>query len=117
MLVDIHPLCLMLASVDPPAFDFPYAFDGPRSYDEPGSYAGVDLPVSSTQTVEYGHSLGEIIMAALGAGLKIEHVEEHLEADFDPRGNLLDPEEDGRYRVRVDGELLPMLFTLVAAKP
>ena len=40
-------------------------------------------------------------MAALGAGLKIQHVEEHLEADFDPRGNLLEPEEDGRYRVRV----------------
>jgi hypothetical protein len=56
-------------------------------------------------------------MAALAAGLKIEHLEEHLEADFDPRGNLLEPEEDGRYRVRVDGELLPMLFTLVAAKP
>jgi SAM-dependent methyltransferase len=117
MLVDIHPLAMMLASVDPLAFDFPYSFDGPRTYDEPGSYAGVDLSVSSTETVEYGHSLGEIVMAALAAGLKIEHVEEHLEADFDPRGNLLEPEEDGRYRVRVDGELLPMLFTLVAAKP
>ena len=117
MLVDIHPLTMMLASVDPLAFDFPYGFDGPRSYDEPGSYAGADLPVSSTQTVEYGHSLGEIIVAALGAGLKIQHVEEHLEADFDPRGNLLEPDEDGRYRVRADGELLPMLFTLIAAKP
>jgi SAM-dependent methyltransferase len=117
MLVDIHPMSQMVASVDPVSFDFPYAFDGPRIYDEPGSYAGADLAVSSTQTVEYGHSLGEIIMAALGAGLKIEHVQEHLEADFDPRGNLLEPDEDGRYRVRVDGELLPMLFTLVAAKP
>jgi len=117
MLVDIHPLTMMLASVDPLAFDFPYGFDGPRSYDEPGSYAGADLPVSSTQTVEYGHSLGEIIMAALGAGLKIQHVQEHLEADFDPRGNLLEPDEDGRYRVRADGEVLPMLFTLIAAKP
>ncbi len=117
MLVDIHPLSLMLASTDPLAFDFPYSFDGPRIYDEPGSYAGADLQVSSTETVEYGHSLGEIIMAALGAGLKIQHVQEHLEADFDPRGNLLEPEEDGRFRVRADGELLPMLFTLVAAKP
>src|SRR3954468_776544 len=117
MLVDIHPMSQMVASVDPVSFDFPYAFDGPRIYDEPGSYAGADLAVSSTQTVEYGHSLGEIIMAALGAGLKIEHVQEHLEADFDPRGNLLEPDEDGRYRVRVDGEMLPMLFTLVAAKP
>jgi hypothetical protein len=117
MLVDAHPVNHMVASVDPLRFDFPYAFDGPRTYDEPGSYAGADLPVAATETVEYGHSLGEIVTAAMSAGLRIEHLEEHLEADFDPRGNLLEPEEDGRYRLRVDGELLPMLFTLVAAKP
>jgi SAM-dependent methyltransferase len=117
MLVDIHPMAEMVASLDPLTLDFPYAFDGPRTYDEPGSYAGADLPVSSTETVEYGHSLGEIVTAALSAGLRIQHFEEHFEADFDPRGNLLEPEEDGRYRVRVDGELLPLLFTLVAAKP
>ena len=41
-------------------------------YDEPGSYAGADLPVSSTQTVEYGHSIGEIVTAALSAGLRLQ---------------------------------------------
>jgi SAM-dependent methyltransferase len=117
LLVDIHPVNQMVGSLDPLELDFPYAFDGPRKFDEPGSYAGIDLPVASTETVEYGHSLGEIVMAALGAGLRLQHLEEHLEADFDPRGNLLDPEEDGRYRLRVDGERLPILFTLVAAKP
>ena len=117
MLVEIHPMTGMIASLDPLSFDFPYAYDGPRSFDEPGSYAGLDLAVSSTETVEYGHSLGEVVNAALGAGLRIEHLEEHLEADFDPRGTLLEPGEDGRYRARVDGELLPLLFTLVAAKP
>jgi SAM-dependent methyltransferase len=117
LLVDIHPMNLMLGSVDPLRIDFPYFNDGPRSFDEPGSYAGIDLPVAATQTVEYGHSLGEIVTAALSAGLKIQHLEEHMEADFDPRGSLLEPEDDGRFRIRVDGELLPMLFTLVAAKP
>jgi SAM-dependent methyltransferase len=117
LLVDIHPVNQMVGSLDPLELDFPYAFDGPRTFDEPGSYAGADLPVASTETVEYGHSLAEIVMAALGAGLRLQHLEEHMEADFDPRGNLLEPEEDGRYRLRVDGELLPVLFTLVAAKP
>ena len=73
--------------------------------------------MAATQTVEYGHSLGEIVMAALGAGLKLQHFEEHMSADFDPRGTMLEPEEDGRYRVRVGPEVLPILFTLVAAKP
>jgi hypothetical protein len=56
-------------------------------------------------------------MAALGAGLKLQHFEEHMSADFDPRGSMLAPEEDGRFRVRVGPEVFPILFTLVAAKP
>jgi SAM-dependent methyltransferase len=118
LLVDLHPLYGMIESLDPLRLDFPYVGDGgPRSFDEPGSYAGADLAVSATATVNYAHSLGEVVNAALAAGLKIEHLEEHVEADFDPRGDLLAPEEDGRYRLRVDGELMPLLFTLIAAKP
>jgi SAM-dependent methyltransferase len=117
LLVDGHPLYTMIESIDPLRLDFPYADAGPRAFDEPGSYAGADLDVATTESVQYGHSLGEVVNAALAAGLRIEHLEEHLEADFDPRGDLLAREEDGRYRLRVDGELLPVLFTLIAAKP
>jgi SAM-dependent methyltransferase len=117
LLVDGHPLYTMVASRDPLQFDFPYVNDRARGFDEPGSYAGAELDVAATESVQYGHSLGEIVNAALAAGLKVEHLEEHVEADFDPRGDLLAREEDGRYRLRVDGELLPVLFTLIAAKP
>ena len=92
--------------------------DEPRSFDEPGSYAGADLPVASTETVEYGHSLAEVVNAALEAGLRIQRLDEHLETDFDPRGGgLIAPDAEGRHHLRVDDELLPILFTLVAAKP
>jgi SAM-dependent methyltransferase len=117
LLVENHPLFTMLASSDPLRFDFPYANDGPRAFDEPGSYAGADLKVAATATVEFGHSLAEVVNAALGAGLKIQRLDEHLECDFDPRGNLLTREDDGFYRLRADGEVLPVLFALVAAKP
>jgi SAM-dependent methyltransferase len=117
LLVEIHPLFTMLASSDPLQFDFPYANDGPRAFDEPGSYANADLPVAATETVEFAHSLGEVVNAAMEAGLKIQRLDEHLEADFDPRGGLLPREDDGVYRLRADGELLPVLYTLVAAKP
>jgi SAM-dependent methyltransferase len=117
LLVDVHPLYMMVESTGPLRLDFPYAADGPRAFDEPGSYAGAELDVAATASVNYGHSLGEIVNAALAAGLKIEHLEEHVEADFDPRGDVLAREDDGRYRLRVDGELLPVLFTVIAAKP
>jgi SAM-dependent methyltransferase len=117
LLVEVHPVYGMIGSLDPPELDFPYAYDGPRTFDEPGSYAGIELPVAATETVEYGHSLGEVVMAALGAGLRLEHLEEHMDADFDPRGTFLGRDEDGRFRVRLAGEVVPILFTLVAAKP
>src|ERR671915_905773 len=88
LLVEIHPLCMMVASTDPLELDFPYAFEGPRGYDEPGSYAGADLKVAATESVEYGHSLGEVVNAALAAGLKLQRLDELLDADFDPRGDL-----------------------------
>ena len=117
LLVEIHPLYTMVESVEPLRFDFPYSNDGPRAFDEPGSYAGADLKVAATATVEFGHSLAEVVNAALGADLRIQRLDEYLEADFDPRGGIMPREDDGRYRLRVDGELLPVLFALVAAKP
>jgi SAM-dependent methyltransferase len=117
LLVDLHPVYTMVASADPLHFDFPYANDRPRAFDEPGSYAGADLDVAATASVVYGHSLAEVLNAALGAGLRIQRLDEYLDSDFDPRGDILPRGDDGRYRLRVDGELLPVLFALVAAKP
>jgi hypothetical protein len=115
LLVEIHPVYDMVASLDPLRLDFPYAFDGPRTFDDPTSYAGP--AVSSSENVSYAHSLGEVVNAALAAGLRVQRLDEHLDADFDPRGDVLTAGDDGRYELRVDGERLPLLFTLVASKP
>ncbi len=114
VLVEIHPLFTTIASLDPLELDFPYAFDGPRRFDEPGSYADAEADVAATVAVEYGHSLGEIVTAAIGAGLRIDALHEHLDADRDDRGDVLARDPDGRYRLRVGGELLPVRFTLLA---
>jgi SAM-dependent methyltransferase len=117
LLVDLHPLYAMFDSVDPPRLDFPYAFDGPRTYDEDGSYADPSMKVGATETVQYAHSLGEIVSAAVAAGLRIERLDEHLDAHRDPRGDLLAREPDGRLRLRLGGEALPLVFTLIARRP
>jgi SAM-dependent methyltransferase len=117
LLVDLHPFFQMLESADPLAVDMPYGNDGGRAFDEDGSYADPDARLASTATVQYAHTLGEVVTAAVQAGLRVERLEEHLELAADPRGNVLAREEDGRYRLRLDGEPLPLAFTLIARRP
>jgi SAM-dependent methyltransferase len=114
LLVDLHPFVQMVDTVEPLRLDFPYAYDGGRSFDADGSYADPDAHLGAPDSVQYAHSLGEIVTAAIGAGLRMERLEEHLDA---PRGRLLAQEEDGRYRLRISGEALPVLYTLIARRP
>jgi 2-polyprenyl-3-methyl-5-hydroxy-6-metoxy-1,4-benzoquinol methylase len=116
-LVDIHPLYQMIAATDPLDLDFPYAFDGPRRFNDPGSYADRDAVVRDTATIQYGHSLGEIVTAAIAAGLRIQALHEHLDVGSDPRGDMLAPSADGRLRLEISGQRLPILFTLIAGRP
>jgi SAM-dependent methyltransferase len=117
VLVDLHPFMNTVGSLDPLVFDFPYADTGPREYDEAGSYANDAADVSATRTVEHGHSLGEIVTAALQAGHRVEALVEHTSADFDPHGRLLPRGEDGTFRLRLGEVDMPILYTLVASRP
>jgi len=114
VLVDLHPLFQMVEGTEPLRLDMPYAFDGPHTFDEEESYAGVSAGEGSGQNVNYAHSLGEVVSAAVRAGLRVDALHEHLDVGFDPRGNVLSREEDDRYRLRLTGQPMPLLFTLLA---
>lgn len=125
VLVEIHPLTTMIESLDPLVIDFPYGFDGPHVYRGTGSYANRDADVAWT-TVQYAHSIGEVVTAAVNAGLSCDYLEEHLSGSFNT-GQFEGPEDDGRYRMRLgtgeerDGQNapaapLPVLFTLLATR-
>ena len=116
VLVEIHPLYNMVAGREPLALDFPYAADGPRRFEAPGSYADRDAEVAVPTEIVYAHSLGEVVTAAIAAGLRIDALHEHLDAELDPRGDVLTRDDDGRYRLEVGGERLPVLFTLLATR-
>ena len=114
VLVEIHPLLNCVGSLDPLVLDFPYADAGPQQFDEAESYAGPTAAAS--RTVQHAHAVGETVTAALGAGLRVEALHEHLEVEHDPRGSFLGREGDGLLRLRVGGAALPVLFTLVASR-
>jgi SAM-dependent methyltransferase len=117
-LIDSHPLFTMAASADPLRLDFPYINDGPRRFDDQGgSYADPDAVTEHNVTIEYGHSLGEVVTAAIEAGLVIEQLGEHVAVESDIGRRLLSRDEDGLMRWRYDGEFLPIIFSLRASKP
>jgi ubiquinone/menaquinone biosynthesis C-methylase UbiE len=125
VLVELHPMLSMIDSVEPLVVDFPYGFDGGHVFSGTGTYAAADADISWTIT-QFAHSLAEVVMAATGAGLRTQYLEEHTSMSFDPRGmDGLSPEPDGRFRLRIGlgpvegtGRLpaypLPVLFTLLA---
>jgi SAM-dependent methyltransferase len=115
-LVDLHPMGLMIDSVEPVKLGFPYA-DGRLEEETHGTYAVPDAEVEQTTTVNFAHSIGEIYTAARSAGFDVEQLQEHLELEFDPWGDRqVKQEEDGLFRLRQDGFALPLLFTLVGRK-
>lgn len=113
VLVDLHPAHQAVASVDPLVVDWPYG--GGDSHREPvtGTYADPGLTTPTQETVQYPHSLGEIVTAAAGAGLTVKHLGEHIAAEFDPRG-ILQRSDDDLYRLPFGDSHLPVLFSLRA---
>jgi len=96
VLVEIHPLYACVGSLEPLQLDFPYADTGPQVFNENGSYANPHAIVASPQTIEHAHSLGEVVTAAIQAGLRITALREHLAVEGDPRGTVLVQTTGGR---------------------
>lgn len=117
VLVELHPLIGTVKSVEPFRLWSDYATTEPEINDDDGSYAQPEDSVGVRLKVMYAHSLGEIVTAAAAAGLAIDELTEHNEVDFEVFEWLLDHDGDGRWRWSVDGNLLPVLFTLRASKP
>ncbi len=52
--------------------------------------------------------------AAAAAGFRVETLIEHTEPSFAIRQDIVAREADGRFRLRLGGQLLPVMFTLIA---
>ena len=115
VLVDLHPVLQMVASLDPLVVDWPYGGGEPHRETATGTYADADLTTPPQETIQYPHSLGEIVTAAATAGLTVRHLGEHVAVEIDPRG-MLPRGEDGRYRFPFGDSDLPVLFSLKATR-
>ena len=99
------------------ALEMPY-WEQPQGmeWNDEVTYTGDEI-VSSPLSVEWNHSLGEIVMAVLGAGLRLTTLVEHDSVPFQPfPGAMTCDPETGEYRLAVRPERLPATFTLIAVK-
>ncbi|MCB0913804.1 MAG: class I SAM-dependent methyltransferase [Propionibacteriaceae bacterium] len=81
------------------------------------TYAG-EGEVTSPESVEWNHGIGEIVTAVLDAGLRLTSLTEHDSTPWEAFDGLMDLDEaTGEYRLRERPERLPATFTLTAVKP
>ena len=102
VMVEIHPTYQMIDSRVPDlVVDFPYGGGTGVTYVGTGTYADPTSTITST-TTSYAHSIADIVMGALRAGLVTELLEEHTACEINPRGDdVLTQGDDGLYRLLV----------------
>jgi SAM-dependent methyltransferase len=119
-LADGHPFLYMLDERDPglrPRYDYRSYPDTPIASDEETTYTGDPTPLANRRNYSWNHSLSDVVMAVLGAGLRLEFLHEHEEIPwaFAPMMEKT-PESNGMYRLPTGFPRLPLSFSLRARK-
>ncbi|MEU7636523.1 MULTISPECIES: class I SAM-dependent methyltransferase [unclassified Streptomyces] len=81
-----------------------------------GSYTDFSAQTVHNRSVEWQHSLGDVVSAVARAGLRIEFLHEHDMTLFQ-RFGVLRRGEDGFYRFPEDRPRIPLMYSLKATKP
>lgn len=116
VIVDFHPAANLFRSLDPVQLWGAYHFSGPQIDDEGGSYAAPTEAVAERRKAKFSYNLAEIVTAAAGAGFRVDFLAEHEDSGTARISRLQSQEPDGRWRTRLDGVALPVLFTLIATR-
>ncbi|MEU0785411.1 class I SAM-dependent methyltransferase [Streptomyces sp. NPDC006173] len=116
VLVDLHPVFQTVLTFEPFVADWPYGGGVPQHDAMTGTYAHSNAPLAPQESTQYPYSVGEIVTAAASAGLAVEQLGEHTEAETDGR-HILPQGPDGLFRFPVSDTYLPILYSLSAVRP
>jgi len=118
-LIDAHPFAGVFYD-ESDATDLrlwlPYWRPGPFRIEEDGTYADKAAHFEHPVTIEWAHTLGEILDAILGAGLRIEFLHEFPFCAWEMFPFMVKG-DDGYYRLREGPDRIPLLFSVRASKP
>lgn len=118
-LIDAHPFARVFddeATATDLRFAVSYWRPGPFRIEEDGTYADKDAHFEHRTTLEFSHSMGAIVDAVINAGLRLEFLHEFPFCAWEIFP-FMDRGDDGYYRLRGEGERIPLLFSLRARKP
>ncbi|WP_150239655.1 class I SAM-dependent methyltransferase [Nocardiopsis quinghaiensis] len=114
-LAEFHPLTEVLDDGDGVTAVHDYFAREARTYEVSGSYADGETETTHDTATEWHHTLGDVISAVAGAGLRVEFVHEHDTIAFRRYDALV---ADGARFRRPDGSArLPLTYSLAASAP
>lgn len=111
-LAEFHPLTDVLDDDHGTTAVRDYFARDARSYESPGSYADWTAETTHDTAVEWHHTLGDVLTAVAGAGLRIEFVHEHPGIPFRRYGSLV--ADGSRFRYPDGAARLPLMYSLTA---
>ena len=116
---DGHPAMLVLDDSTPfadgtPGYFVPYFHKDPFIFDDPGDYANETAVLKNSKTCEWMHTVSDIVMALINAGLRIETLHEHDAIPWQAFSCLVRG-EDRLYRWP-DKAWLPLALSISARK-
>lgn len=115
-----HPMLWALCDPRPDGLvtlEYPYFETAGTEFVEPLSYVPHVEPLASPRTVQFNHSISQILNAVWRAGLEITLFEEHQTVPWNQLGDVMVDVGGGEFRLRDAPERLAASYTLRAAKP
>jgi len=109
--VEFHPVVWMFDD-DFTRVAYNYFNDGPITESSSGTYAEQNAPLVN-ETVNWNHSMSEVLGALIAKGLKITQFQEF---DYSPYNCFRHTQEfePGKFRIKHQGNQIPMVYGLVA---
>ncbi|WP_421725969.1 methyltransferase domain-containing protein [Bauldia sp.] len=115
---DTHPSFAVLEEVDgklEPRFDFRTPADTPLKFNDGQTYTGDPRKLENATAFEWIHPLGDLLMALVRSGMRIEHVAEH-ETLPHRQLSMMVRGEDRLYRLPAGVPRLPLSLSIRATK-
>ncbi|CAK9786861.1 unnamed protein product [Cutaneotrichosporon oleaginosum] len=114
-----HPI---LSAVDEriaggPTLRFPYFNAAPMEWDEENTYVDAPQKLDATRSFQWNHGVGEVVTALIGAGLRIEVLEEHDSVPWEAMPGAMERRGLDEWALKEYSGCMPLSYTLVARKP